>query len=155
MIKYSLECKSGHQFDSWFRSSDAFDKISKRGQIDCPTCGSSKVQKALMAPRVAGTKKRAIEAPAAALTPAPVGPETAKRMVMQREMMAAMRRLREEVAAKSEYVGPKFAEEARKIHYEETPARGIYGEASIEDVRALHEEGVECYPLPVLPEDRN
>ena len=159
MIKYSLECTKGHTFDSWFRSGAAFDTMSKRGQIDCPECGSTKVSKALMAPRVATASKRSssgdgetIEAP----TPVPQpSPEGMKRMAMQREIMAMMRKVRAEVEAKAEYVGPKFADEARKIHYEETPARGIYGEASAADVKALHEEGVECYPLPVLPEDRN
>jgi hypothetical protein len=157
MIKFSLQCHKGHAFESWFNSSSVYEKMAKRGQIDCPTCGSAKVTKALMAPSViAGKQKRMRVEPAAeSARPAPTTREASKQMMMQRELMAAMRKIRAEVEAKAEYVGPKFAEEARKIHYEETPARGIYGEASSEEVKALHEEGVECYPLPVLPEDRN
>ncbi len=155
MIKFALQCQKGHQFESWFNSGAVFDKMSKRGQVDCPTCGSPRVTKALMAPNVAvGQAKRARKAPVP-LTGAPVAADEQQRMVMQRELMAAMRKVRAEVEANAEYVGPKFADEARKIHYDESPARGIYGEASADDVKALHDEGVECYPLPVLPEDRN
>lgn len=155
MIKFSLQCQKGHTFDSWFNSSAVYDKMARRGQIDCPECGSHKVTKALMAPNVAtGKEKRARSAPAASQG-AVLPTDDQKRMVMQQELMGAMRKLRAEVEAKAEYVGPKFAEEARKIHFDETPARGIYGEASADDVKALHDDGVECYPLPMLPEDRN
>ena len=155
MIKFSLQCQKGHTFDSWFNSNAVYDKMARRGQIDCPDCGSHKVTKALMAPNVAaGKEKRARTAPAVSQG-AVVSTDDQKRMMMQQELMGAMRKLRAEVEAKAEYVGPKFAEEARKIHFEETPARGIYGEASADDVKALHEDGVECYPLPVLPEDQN
>ena len=85
---------------------------------------------------------------------APAKPET-QRVAAHRELAAAMRKLRAEVEAKSEYVGPRFSEEARKIHYEEVPARGIHGEATAEEAKALKEEGIEFFPLPTLPEDRN
>ncbi len=155
MIKFNLQCQKGHTFESWFNSSSVYDKMIKRGQVDCPLCGSRKVDKAIMAPNVvAGGEKRARKA-VAAPPPTPASAEASQQMMLQKELMSAMRRIRAEVEAKAEYVGPKFAEEARKIHYEETPSRGIYGEASTQEVKALHEEGVECYPLPVLPEDRN
>jgi hypothetical protein len=155
MIKFSLQCQKGHTFDSWFNSNTVYDKMAKRGQIDCPECGSHKVTKALMAPNVAAGKEKRARAVPAVTRGAHESTDDQKRMVMQQELIGAMRKLRAEVEAKAEYVGPKFAEVARKIHFEETPARGIYGEASADDVRALHEDGVECYPLPVLPEDQN
>jgi hypothetical protein len=155
MIKFSLHCHKGHTFDSWFNSSAVFDKMAKRGQLDCPDCGSHKVTKALMAPNVAAGKGKRARSSSAAPEGPVASPDDQQRMVMQRELMGAMRKLRAEVEAKAEYVGPKFAEEARKIHFDETPARGIYGEASADDVKSLLDDGVECYPLPVLPEDRN
>jgi hypothetical protein len=81
-------------------------------------------------------------------------PET-HRLAAHGELMAAMRKLRAEIEAKSEYVGPRFPDEARKIHYEEAPARGIHGEATAEEAKALSDEGIEFFPLPILPEDHN
>lgn len=155
MILYRLKCRRGHQFDAWFASGAAFDKQEKVGLLSCPHCGTSKVAKALMAPRIA---KRAKAKAAAKRDEKPAEaqpkPET-QRVAADRELAAAMRKLRAEVEAKSEYVGPRFSEEARKIHYEESPARGIHGEATSEEAKALREEGIEFYPLPILPEDRN
>lgn len=160
MIKYSLACDKGHRFDGWFASGDAYDKQAKRCLVSCPTCGSAAVKKALMAPSIAGTRqnkqadaptpkrRRATASPPAELMAAQLPAE-------QKALLDAMRQLRKEVAANAEYVGPKFADEARKIHHEEAPARGIYGEATLAEARALHEEGVTVYPLPVLPEDKN
>jgi hypothetical protein len=156
MILYRLRCKKGHEFEAWFASSAAFDKQAKRGQLSCPSCGTASVAKALMAPSIAkrrrpkATAKRSEEK----------GGETAAKPEMQRlaahsELAAAMRKLRAEIEAKSEYVGPRFSEEARKIHYEEVPPRGIHGEATAEEAKALREEGIEFYPLPILPEDQN
>ena len=155
MIKFTLQCQKGHRFESWFNSSAVFDEMAKRGQIDCPSCGSKTVEKALMTPNVAAGKGKRAQVPQPPAAASPAGHNDHRRMVMQGEMMAAMRKIRAEVEAKADYVGPKFAEEARKIHYDEAPARGIYGEASSDEVKALHDEGVDCYPLPVLPEDRN
>jgi hypothetical protein len=153
MILYKLQCKKGHGFEAWFASSDAFDRQARRGQLSCPACGTRSVSKALMAPNVAPRTRRkaAVEKPAPA--PAPK-PET-QRVAANSELVAAMRKLRAEVEAKSEYVGARFPEEARKIHYEEAPARGIHGEATAEEAKALKEEGIEFYPLPILPEDQN
>ena len=160
MIRYRLKCKKGHEFEAWFASGTAFDTQEKRGLLSCPNCGTSKVSKALMTPSIAKrSKKRSApvaEAPPQTPEPTtePAKPEI-QRVAAHRELAAAMRKLRAEVEAKSEYVGPRFSEEARKIHYEEAPARGIHGEATADEAKALKEEGIEFYPLPILPEDQN
>ncbi len=152
MIRYRLKCEKRHEFEGWFASSTAFDKQAKRGQVTCPRCGTHKVEKALMTPGIGkgAKRKRNQKNPA----PAPAQQEV-HRLAAHGELAAAMRKLRSEVEAKSEYVGERFSEEARKIHYEETPARGIYGEATRDEARALSEEGIEFFPLPILPEDQN
>jgi hypothetical protein len=158
MICYRLRCKKGHEFEAWFASSAAYDRQEKRDLLSCPNCGTNKVSKALMAPRISRRKGRpavkAPDEPAQAIAEKPARPET-QRVAAHRELAAAMRRLRAEIEAKSEYVGPRFSEEARKIHYEEVPARGIHGEATAEEAKALREEGIEFFPLPPLPEDHN
>lgn len=174
MIRYRLTCKKRHEFESWFASSDAFEKLAAKKQIACPECGSKSVEKALMAPGVVKSEakspsKRAVKAavkraaaaataaaspPAATPEPVPDAPSL-QHVAAQKELIEAVRKLRDEVVAKAEYVGPRFSEEARKIHYDEAPARGIYGEATAEEARALIEEGVEVLPLPVLPDDKN
>ncbi len=148
MIHYQLKCEKRHEFDAWFANSTAFDRQRKRGLVACPRCGSLKVEKALMAPSIPKKGRRK-----SSETQSP-SPET-HRVAAHGELAQAMRKLRAEIEAKSEYVGPRFPEEARKIHYEETPARGIHGEASREEARALREEGIEFFPLPILPEDQN
>ena len=161
MIKYSLQCNKGHRFDGWFASGDAYDKQAKRKLVTCPVCGSDGVQKSVMAPRIAGTRQNKLaDAPVTKRRrgkPQVAAPElmAAQLPAAQKALLEAMRNLRKEVEANAEYVGPKFADEARKIHHEEAPARGIYGEATPEEAKALHEEGVTVYPLPVLPEDKN
>ena len=156
MIRYRLKCKKGHQFDAWFASSAAYEKQAKGKQLSCAKCGSTQVAKALMTPKVA--KGSAAKVAAAKEAPrsreATPKPET-HRLAAHGELMAAMRKLRAEIEAKSEYVGPRFPDEARKIHYEEAPARGIHGEATAEEAKALSEEGIEFFPLPILPEDHN
>ena len=163
MIKYSVQCQKGHGFEAWFQNSGAFETQTKRGLVSCPDCGSTKVAKALMAPHVSTTTRRKggrsapvisrdAETLPVAAKPQPVASPA---VAMPREMAEVLRKIRREIEAKADYVGPNFAEEARKIHYDEAPERGIYGEASLDDVKALHEEGIDCLPLPVLPEDRN
>ncbi|MGI9410163.1 MAG: DUF1178 family protein [Hyphomicrobiaceae bacterium] len=156
MIRYQLQCEEEHGFEAWFRNSEAFDKQVKRKQVTCPECGSTKVSKAIMAPNVGvkANKKSTLPVPAAptAQAPEPADPRIAE---ARREVMAAMRKLRKSVEDNAEYVGPKFAEEARRIHYKEAEEKGIYGEASTDEVKELTEEGIEIYPLPVLPEDQN
>ena len=141
MIRFSLICDHDHEFEAWFRSNDDFDRQKKRGFVDCPTCGSTKVQKALMAPAVSTGRKQ--EKIALAMNE------------MQKKAMAEMKALSEKIRENADYVGDKFAEEARKIHFGETEARGIYGEATLDEAKSLAEDGVGFMPIPVFPEDRN
>ncbi|MGI9477672.1 MAG: DUF1178 family protein [Hyphomicrobiaceae bacterium] len=138
MIKYQLQCENDHDFAGWFKSSDAFDAQVKRKLVDCPTCGSTKVRKALMAPSVSTSRKK-----------------TEVSTATREEMVKAMRDVRRKVEETAEYVGPRFAEEARRIHYKETDEKGIYGEASLKEAKELADEGIDFLPLPVLPEDKN
>ncbi len=131
MIVYNLRCKSGHEFEGWFRDSAAYDWQEREGKLLCPTCNTRKVEKAIMAPAVATG-----EGPPAASAPDP------------RQMQQFMTGLRKYVIENAEYVGPKFAEEARKIHYGETNDRHIYGETTLEEARELADEGVDVAPLP-------
>jgi hypothetical protein len=162
MIRYALICAKGHSFESWFASSAAFDKQVKRALVSCPACGVSKVEKAIMAPKLSGTKKRgaapaspAVAAPVEA--PAPVASDAPVAMMSppEHELRKKLKELREHLTKNSDYVGKKFPEEARKMHYGEIDHRSIYGEASPKDAKELYEEGVEFHPLPVLPDERN
>jgi hypothetical protein len=141
LIRFSLNCDHGHEFEAWFRSSEDFDTQRKRGFVECPACGSAKVDKALMAPAVSTTRKK--EKIALAMGEA------------QRQAMVQLKALSEKMRENAENVGDKFAEEARKIHFGEAEARGIYGEATPEEARGLIEEGVEFMPIPVFPDDQN
>lgn len=152
MIRYALACAKGHSFDSWFQSSAAFDRQAKRALITCPVCGSTKVEKAIMSPNVArARKRRAARAPEAVPDAAPV----AMISPQERELRQKLRELREHVTKSADYVGRKFPEEARKMHYGEAEHRSIYGEASPQQAKDLHEEGIEFYPLPLLPDEHN
>jgi hypothetical protein len=150
MIRYALRCRKGHAFEGWFRSSEDFAST----RTACPVCGSTKVEKGVMAPQVARTDREApIPMPAPAAKPVPL--QLAAADPRRREMIAALRELRAKVTENADYVGDKFAEEARKIHYGETDPRGIYGQATPEEAETLAEEGIDFHPLPILPEDRN
>ena len=142
MIKFSLKCDNGHGFEAWFRDSGDYETQNKRGFLECPACGSSHVSKALMAPNVATARKREEVA-------------VATGNAVQREVVAKLQAMAREVRKSGEDVGTRFPEEARKIHYGESDARGIYGKASPEEVTKLLDEGVEIMPLPDLPEDMN
>jgi len=158
VIRYSLVCHKGHDFESWFANSAGYDKQVKRGLIGCPQCGSTKVEKAIMAPRLARKDKGApILAPAEERAPPPVEAPTPVAMIssQEREFRAKLKELREHLTANADNVGKKFPEEARKMHYGETEHRSIYGEASPQDAKELHEEGIEFHPLPILPDERN
>ena len=144
MIRYTLSCDHGHEFEAWFASGAAYDRPATAGANACPVCSSTKVEKALMAPAVSGTKKGESEK----VSLAAVDP---RRVAMQ----AAIREFRKKVTEGADYVGNRFAEEARKIHYQETEARGIYGEATLEEARQLAEDEIEFLPLPSLPEESN
>lgn len=141
MIRFTLNCDKGHDFEAWFRGNDDFETQQKRGLVECPACGSHKVEKALMAPAV--STGRAREKVALAMN------------AEQRKMLAQLKELAEKVRENADYVGDKFAEEARKIHFGEVEPRGIYGEATAQEARSLIEDGVEFMPLPSLPEEQN
>ena len=169
MIRYSLVCDQGHGFESWFADSAAYDKQAKRNQVACPHCGSAKVEKAIMAPRLASSKKgqsSVIEAPieapppdgAPALAPAPAAAAPAPVAMIspqEREIRAKLKELRDHLTKNADNVGAKFPEQARKMHYGEIEHRSIYGEATPKDAKEMLDEGIELHPLPVLPEDRN
>ncbi|MBL8642731.1 MAG: DUF1178 family protein [Rhodospirillaceae bacterium] len=150
MILYGLICEKEHQFDSWFRNSSVVEKLVKAGQVACPKCGSVKVQKALQAPNITPSKKKA-KAPRVN-TPAPEAPasSSSNANVAQavEKMTEAYNELREAIEKNFDNVGDQFAEEARKIHYGEAPERGIYGDATPEQTEELHEEGIPVYALP-------
>lgn len=171
MIRYTLVCDKRHEFESWFANSSAYDKQAKRGLVMCPLCGSAKVEKALMSPRLARTDTSSMrevvpDRPAPA-DPAPASPaETSTAVVpvptavammspQEREFRQKLRELRDHLVQNAENVGPRFSEEARKMHYGEAEHRSIYGIASPEDAKELREEGIAFSPLPVLPDERN
>lgn len=142
MIKFSLVCNEGHEFEAWFKSGSAYEAQTARAQVVCPHCGSHSVDKAIMAPAVA--KRPETDSVPRAQPPVPTP-----------EQFEFLRKMRDEIHAKAEYVGGRFAEEARKIHFNEADQRGIYGEASADEVKELAEDGVPFLPVPRLPEDLN
>jgi hypothetical protein len=142
VIQYSLICDKDHRFDAWFRNAAAYDEQRGRGIVTCPICMTTKVEKALMTPTVA--RSRGVEK-----VPVSTGhPQHA-------QLREAMQALRAKITSEADYVGDKFAEEARKIHFKEVDPRGIYGEATRDEVAALVEDGVDFMPLPSLPEEHN
>lgn len=162
MIRYMLVCDSDHEFDGWFRSGADFDAQAKRGLVACTICGSTKVERGLMAPNVVTSRSRApviehVEAatPVAAPVPVPAQEVVVAPDPRQKAIIDALTELKRQIIASSDNVGDKFAEEARKIHYGEAPERGIYGQATGEEARALIEEGIEVHALPILPDEHN
>ena len=164
MIRYNLRCDRGHAFESWFQSSAAYELQEKRKLVNCPSCGSAKVERAIMAPQIVSKKgrdhSRDNEVPAP--VPAPVAPtdvatptSTPLLMAQERELRAKLKELRDHIVKNADNVGERFPNEARKMHYGDIEHRPIYGEASPEEARSLIDEGVEVSPLPVLPDDRN
>jgi len=134
MIKYQLICDSAHEFEGWFRDSADFDAQSDDGLLECPLCGDVNVRKAVMAPAVAKSGS--------------ISSSSSRKSAFLREMAEAAGRARAYVEKNFDYVGDKFPEEARKIHYGETETRGIYGEATGREVKELVDEGVSVSPLP-------
>lgn len=171
MILYSLRCADGHRFDAWFRNSAAFDTLAAAGEVACPVCGGTKVAKAPMAPRIGKHAKetRRDEQPAreaeqqAAATPAvpasnvpasdvpAAGGAAAEAQISPADLRRALTLLRAHVENSCDYVGDRFPEEARRIHYNETAPRPIYGEATPDEAEALQEEGVTFRRIPWLP----
>ncbi len=169
MIRYALNCDQGHAFESWFSNSAAYDKQAKRGLVNCPVCGSARVEKAIMAPRLSRADAADPRPPAPNPTPTPKPPlqpapmppippgksAVAIMSPQERELRQKLKELRDHVTKNANYVGAKFPEEARKIHYGEAEHRSIYGEASPEEAKQLHDEGIEFHPLPILPDEYN
>ena len=144
MIKYALGCAEGHAFESWFPDSAAYDKQRKRGLIACPECGSTRVDKAIMAPAVVGGERAA----------ANVGAEIVvdDRRRQAREFFLRMRR---EIEANTDDVGAKYPQVARAIHLGEEPERAIPGRASLAEAKSLLEDGIGVLPAPMLEDELN
>ena len=157
MIRYNLRCARGHSFESWFQDSSAYDSQRKRKLVACPTCDSTEVDKAIMAPQIARKKGRSDAAPpaTAATTDVAAMPSTPLMLAQERELRAKIKELRDHVVRNADNVGDKFPNEARKMHYGDIEHRPIYGEASPDEARSLIDEGVEVTPLPILPDGRN
>ena len=157
MIRYAIACENGHTFESWFADSAAYDKQVKRKLLACPQCGSTSVEKAIMAPRLATSKGRRAAPelpPTVAPDKAPAAP-VAILSPQEQELRSKLKELRAHLTKNADNVGQRFPDEARKMHYGEIEHRSIYGEASPEDARELAEEGIEFHPLPILPDERN
>lgn len=140
MIRYAINCSADHTFDSWFQSAAAYEALKGAGHVSCPVCGSTAVEKGLMAPAVRMSDTGATGA-------APDRPLEAPGT----EVEAALAALRRQIEANSDYVGLNFAAEARRIHAGDAPERSIYGEARADEARALIEDGVPVAPLPFVP----
>ncbi|MGB7042428.1 MAG: DUF1178 family protein [Xanthobacteraceae bacterium] len=176
MIRYALNCDRGHVFESWFQNSAAYDKQAKRSLVTCPVCGSARIKKAIMAPRVSASAAddeiAAPRLPTPPQAPSPQAPSsqalatqakppaaanTSVGMISapEQELRQKLKEIRDHITKNANYVGTRFPEEARKIHYGETEHRSIYGEASPDEAKELFEEGIEFHPLPILPDDQN
>ncbi len=155
MIHYQLQCATGHEFDGWFKSSASFDRQAARHLLECPTCGTNAVERAIMAPRIGGKSRAPAETPPdptpPAADPSPTPPATAIAGPMPAEMRALLARVRREVEARCDYVGPEFAAEARRIHDGEAEPRGIYGEATEAEADSLADDGITIGRIPWVP----
>lgn len=155
MIRYTLVCDGDHAFESWFPSSESYDEQAARGLVACPLCGSARVAKGVMAPAITRTVARSATAPAPEPAPIPAPASTPLLSEAEQRVRALMRAMREHVTSTADDVGTAFPEEARRMHYGESPTRPIYGEASLTEAKALVEEGIAVAPLPPAPEDRH
>lgn len=170
MIVFDLKCRNGHQFEAWFNSASNFERLRKGGHVSCAICGSSRVEKALVAPRISTSKKKAAKADSKAATAearAASSPETPTKApgglsgpgryatdpaaAKAADLMKQLSDLRVQIEKNCDYVGKRFPEEARKMHYGESPKRSIYGEASDGEARQLAEEGIEFSRIPWTP----
>ena len=129
MIRFALRCASGHEFEAWFRNGEGYEAQQQAGEITCPECGDTHVEKALMAPSIGRSRE----------VGSPISPAQMRQMLVQ---------LRQQVEQNCDYVGPQFAEEARKIHYGEVDPRAIYGEASDTESQELADEGIKFGRIP-------
>ena len=159
MIKYQLICDQNHEFEGWFQGSAAYDEQSANGLLRCPLCDSVQVKRALMTPNLASPKQRESTAPSAD-SQAGHASTSDRAQVMQAEQvqaygaaLAELRQLRQKIVTDCRDVGDNFAEEARKIHYGESQAEGIYGQATHEERESLKDEGIEIFDMPWVPSD--
>ena len=167
MIKYALICDQGHTFESWFSNAEGYESQVKRGFVECPTCQTKQVSKAMMAPAVSTSRRKdaiaaqtaAMLAQAASPPPAAAAPEPARPVALldesQQALRAMVRELHEKLTENSTDVGDRFTTEARDMQSGDTPLRPIHGRATLEEAKALIEEGVPVMPLPTLPDERN
>jgi hypothetical protein len=142
LIRYSLSCDKAHEFEGWFAGSADFDRQVERSLVSCPVCNSLQVTKALMAPSVSTARKQ----------------DEMRSLAMDTAQKAVLAKVKEtlaEIRANTEDVGERFPEEARKIHYGEADQRGIIGQATVQEAKALVEEGIDIAPLPIIPDDVN
>jgi len=150
MIHYQLQCSHAHAFDGWFKDSTTFEEQAHRRLVECPECGDTMIERALMAPAVA--KREALPMPAKPQSPPTAAPDmTTDKMATGRlpaQMLAALQRMRAEVEKTCDYVGPSFADEARKIHRGESEHRGIYGETTEQQAESLAEDGISVARIP-------
>ena len=149
MIQYSLKCAEGHTFDSWFQSAEAFDKLAAAGMVSCAVCGGTKVEKAIMAPRV--RPARSATGVKDDIQPATEAPTAPALSTQNAELEQALSEMRRQVEQNSDYVGEDFASEARAMHLGDAPERSIYGEAKPDEAKALIEDGIPVAPLPFMP----
>ena len=149
MIQFSLKCDRDHRFDSWFQSGDAFDKLKAAGMVACAICGSTEVQKSLMAPRVRPARTTAPQAETETAPEQKTNTPSLRAPASDAER--AVKELRRKIEESSEYVGMNFAREARAMHDGDSPERAIYGEAKPDEAKKLIEDGVPVLPLPFLP----
>lgn len=140
MIRYALTCENDHQFESWFQSTDAFEKLEATGMVSCAVCGTTQVRKSVMAPRVVTSRRKSSEQQETPKLKDPASPAE--------QVLAELRRKVEE---NSDYVGESFAKEARAMHFGEVPERSIYGEARPDEAKSLIEDGIPVTPLPFMP----
>jgi hypothetical protein len=148
MIVYELRCANGHNFEAWFRDSATFDSQAKRGEVECPSCSDTIIEKAPMAPRLSkrGLNKSGLAG--APTTGAPKSPAEDRAREVAQEILTAMKKVHKQVEENCDYVGDDFADEARAIHYGEAEERGIYGEATPEEAKELEEEDIPVQRLP-------
>lgn len=158
MIRYTLKCRQDHSFESWFKSASAFETLQSAGQLSCPQCGSPEVAKSLMAPQV--STARTADAPENqdtekehATTPTPTTPPAQQSIDTPKssQAKASLSEMRDHIEKNSDYVGSDFTKQARAMNDGEAPTRSIYGEAKLEDAKALIKEGVPILPLPFMP----
>lgn len=156
MIRFTLRCTAGHEFDSWFASGAAFDRLEQAGHLSCAVCGRAEVAKALMAPAVRSAAEPVPPAPPAPTGAAPLSDAAIARAEPPAPeiLRARIEALRREIEAKADYVGDSFVTEVRAIHQGEAPERAIWGEARPDEARALHDEGVPITPLPFVPRQK-